>query len=1008
MAAPLATAFVAIRPDLRRFKQETDAGINKGLSGTAEKSGHGWGTRFVKSAGAAVAAVGLISLGKTVLDAAQESINTQKQVQATIRSTGHVANVSAKQISALASAIEVKTGIDDDAVKSGQAMLLTFTNVRNEAGKGNKIFDQATKTLTDMTAAMNGGNVTSENLRKQAIQLGKALNDPVKGMTALSRVGVTFTAGQKQQVEAMVKSGHTLDAQKLILHELNKEFGGSAEASATTTKKLSAMVGELEESVGQAILPFVNAIASKLLPVVVQFGNWIQNVGVPYLSRLAKDVVPALVGVFHTLGVGISTLVTFFKGLPGPVQTAIKIFAALVVGGIALRGIMIALEGVSPFGWVAIAVTATIAAVGLIRQHWQAILDFFKGMGHWFNQYVLAPIENVFDWIKKNWPLLLAIITGPFGLATLWVVKHFGQVREFIGNVMKDVAVFVLRAVDLMLGAFRGFSGFMGHLPGPLGAPFRAMSDSIDTARDHLGKLITDLTNKLPTNRKVTLKVVGEGIWRVVQDITNQLSTGGLVTGPGGPTDDAAGVFALSNNEWVIRASSAMQYGDKAMKAVNEGTATIWHPGMAQGGRVSGNMFGTPQAIGNFTVSEYNQTNAAIEDSVVKATRKGLAHGWGNGAGGKLVNFLRQFVGHVPYVWGGTTPAGWDCSGMVQYGLAHALGIAAPRTSEQQFAWVRHTPDQKGALVFFVGAGGPPPGHVGISLGNGQMINAAGTQLGTIVSGTGGNMGYGVPPGFAKGGKVKDDPQRKAWLAQLARDVSVLHSDEKAAVHRRKILRHALEISELWFLTHPHVKKGGVAYNEQQKALENARRRLRNFNKRENEKENTLRKKIALLRDLTGYPKARKYGGPGTPSPVDDGGGDTGGVDDGGGDTGGSSGGDSGTQITFPVTTPAMPWQGPYTDAIGDAASTPTASAPAFPGMSIAAPVSALSTGRLNRSYGPPGSTGGGWGGQRTDAFLARMVQLLESAPHVTGQVMGGVLNGQAGIGARQAYYTTR
>jgi hypothetical protein len=114
----------------------------------------------------------------------------------------------------LASAIEVKTGIDDDAIKSGQAMLLTFTNVRNEAGKGNKIFDQATQTLTDMTAAMNGGKVTSENLRKQAIQLGKALNDPVKGMTALSRVGVTFTAGQKKQVEQLVKSGKSMQAQK--------------------------------------------------------------------------------------------------------------------------------------------------------------------------------------------------------------------------------------------------------------------------------------------------------------------------------------------------------------------------------------------------------------------------------------------------------------------------------------------------------------------------------------------------------------------------------------------------------------------------------------------------------------------------------------------------------------------------------------------------------------------------------------------------------------------------
>jgi hypothetical protein len=66
-----------------------------------------------------------------------------------------------------------------------------------------------------------------------------------------------------------------------------------------------------------------------------------------------------------------------------------------------------------------------------------------------------------------------------------------------------------------------------------------------------------------------------------------------------------------------------------------------------------------------------------------------------------------------------------------------------------------------GARAFFVGAGGAPPGHVGISLGNGQMVNAAGTQWGTIISGTGGNMGFGIPPaGFDGGGWL-----RPGWTA---------------------------------------------------------------------------------------------------------------------------------------------------------------------------------------------------------------------------------------------------
>jgi hypothetical protein len=56
--------------------------------------------------------------------------------------------------------------------------------------------------------------------------LGKALNDPIKGVTALQRVGVSFTKGQKDQIKSLEESGHHMQAQKVILRELNKEFVG--------------------------------------------------------------------------------------------------------------------------------------------------------------------------------------------------------------------------------------------------------------------------------------------------------------------------------------------------------------------------------------------------------------------------------------------------------------------------------------------------------------------------------------------------------------------------------------------------------------------------------------------------------------------------------------------------------------------------------------------------------------------------------------------------------------
>jgi hypothetical protein len=72
---------------------------------------------------------------------------------------------------------------------------------------------------------MNGGATPSaEALSGQAIQLGKALNDPIAGISALSRVGVTFTEEQKATIESMVKMGDVAGAQKLILAELAREF----------------------------------------------------------------------------------------------------------------------------------------------------------------------------------------------------------------------------------------------------------------------------------------------------------------------------------------------------------------------------------------------------------------------------------------------------------------------------------------------------------------------------------------------------------------------------------------------------------------------------------------------------------------------------------------------------------------------------------------------------------------------------------------------------------------
>lgn len=171
------------------------------------------------------------------------------QTDAVIKSTGASANVTAGEVEGLAGALSKKTGIDDEAIQSGENLLLTFTNIRNEVGEGNDVFDQATVAALDMSVAL-GTDMTSASQT-----LGKALNDPVAGMSKLTKIGVTFTQQQKDQVKALAESGDRLGAQKIILAELNKEFGGSAEAQATALGKAKVSFDNMAESIGGALAP---------------------------------------------------------------------------------------------------------------------------------------------------------------------------------------------------------------------------------------------------------------------------------------------------------------------------------------------------------------------------------------------------------------------------------------------------------------------------------------------------------------------------------------------------------------------------------------------------------------------------------------------------------------------------------------------------------------------------------------------------------------------------------
>lgn len=188
--------------------------------GQADKLGAAWGKRLGVAvlAGTALAGAGIARILKNTIEAER----VQAQLAARIKSTGGAAGLAVADLNTMADALQAATTFDDEAIGSAQALLLTFTKI------GKDIFPQATEAVLNVSTALG------TDLNSAALQVGKALNDPVAGMTALSRAGVQFTASQKDTIKSLVETGRQADAQAIILAELETQMGGSARAARET------------------------------------------------------------------------------------------------------------------------------------------------------------------------------------------------------------------------------------------------------------------------------------------------------------------------------------------------------------------------------------------------------------------------------------------------------------------------------------------------------------------------------------------------------------------------------------------------------------------------------------------------------------------------------------------------------------------------------------------------------------------------------------------------------
>jgi hypothetical protein len=207
------------------------------------------------------ASIGAAAIFQRIAAETVEAEFATAQLNAALKSTRGVSGQTVEALAAHASALQQLSIYDDDVIAGAQAMLLTFTRIHGDT------FPKATEAVLNVAQAMG------TDLKSAAIQVGKALNDPILGVSALARSGIQFTEAQREMIKQMVETNRLAEAQRIILAELETQFGGSAKAARDT---FGGALQSLQNDIGNA-LTLTGQSASLATQLVNYFGTVVRG-----------------------------------------------------------------------------------------------------------------------------------------------------------------------------------------------------------------------------------------------------------------------------------------------------------------------------------------------------------------------------------------------------------------------------------------------------------------------------------------------------------------------------------------------------------------------------------------------------------------------------------------------------------------------------------------------------------------------------------------------------------
>lgn len=244
------------------------AGIGKaksvlgGFSSSLNNFSSGLGTAALAATGLA-GVLGAHALGHSLVSGLEASIEAfaederqAKLLESQLEATGNTVGFTAEELRTFADELQQVTRFSHEATTGAEKLLLSFRSIKGDT------FKDTVKAIQNVTAIRGG------DLSDWAVKIGKALENPAKGMTQLARAGVVLSEVQKTQIKDFLALGQTADAQRVILDALNHSFGNAAQADAQTysgrMEQMKNAMTDLKEEVGGGIAPTMTSFAKSI------------------------------------------------------------------------------------------------------------------------------------------------------------------------------------------------------------------------------------------------------------------------------------------------------------------------------------------------------------------------------------------------------------------------------------------------------------------------------------------------------------------------------------------------------------------------------------------------------------------------------------------------------------------------------------------------------------------------------------------------------------------------